>query len=378
MRKVRVGMIGHSFPGRVHSQAYRDLLAHSRIGIEPVMQTIVGRRENEVKLAAEELGWLSYETDWRRLIERDDIDIIDIGTPVSLHREIAVAAAEAGKHIICSSPLAGSKAEAEKIWRSARKAGVVHMVPYPLRYMPAVRYARKIVNDGLLGDIYHFRAQCCPKSNDRLGTSSKRELLEDLLAHSIDLGRNLIGEIQEAVGMKDSTECPVGSMNGTTTSPHEEKISPPNENSSCESMNTALTALVRFDNGIIGIFEVSQLGKGFHRSNLIEINGNKGSLRLDLEELNTVRLCLQDPVTGKGEFRNIDCSDYEAPGDELRKLAGKKSGYEQAFVYLMHEFMRGIHENACPSPNFEDGYKNRVLLDAIKRSAKTRTWLKIG
>jgi len=369
MRKVRVGMIGYGFTGIAHSRAYQDLLRYSDAEIEPVLQTIVGRDENEVRQAAGKLGWLSYETDWRRLIERDDIDIIDIAAPSGTYREIAVAAAEAGKHVICGKPLAGSKSEAEKMRKAARRAGVVHRISYPCRYAPAVLYAKKLLAEGALGETLQFRARFASgrmtgdpdhPSGWPLGRPEGEDsaTLDDLLAHAVDLARHLVGEIAEVSGAEGMS----GGM----------------ESADPARSRRALAALARFESGAIGVFEASSLGRDSLGASRIEIVGSKGTARLNLEQPKVLQLRLEDESTGFAGFRSIDCSEGFFPSAGAHGLSDTPAtDYEQALTRLLRDFMQGIADNDCSSPNFEDGVRNLALAEAIGRSTKTRTWTRI-
>lgn len=363
-RKVRVGMIGYKFMGKAHSHAYRDLPFYFDTDIEPVLQTIVGRDEANVKQAADKFGWLSYETDWRRLIERDDIDIIDIGTPNHLHAEIATAAAQAGKHIICEKPLAMHKEQAFTMWKAAQKAGVIHMISHNYRFAPAIQYAKKLIDEGIIGEIYHVRAQYLQDwlmdADFPLVWRLKKEIcgsgtLGDLMAHSIDLARFLVGEIKEVSGMME-TFIKQRPVEGEQTMADVD-------------VDDAAAALAKFENGAFGVFEASRYSKGNRNGNRLEINGSKGSLRWDMENMNTLQLYLDNDVFGMQGFRTIHCTESIHPYAGAYWPAGHGIGYEHTFINLMHAFMQGISTNTNPSPSFEDGYRNQVVLDAIAKSA---------
>jgi predicted dehydrogenase len=381
-QRVRIGMIGYKFMGKAHSHAYRDLPFYFDLGIEPVLQTIVGRDKTSVKLASEKFGWLSYETDWRRLIEREDIDVIDIGTPNNTHVEIAIAAAEAGKHIICEKPLAINTQQALNMLKAVQKAGVIHMVSYNYRFVPAIQYAKKLIQDGMLGEIYHFRAQYLQDwimdpgfplvwrlRKDICGSGS----LGDLMAHSIDLARFLVGEIKEVTGMMETfiKKRPLGEMSGGLSA----SIS--GESFADVDVDDAVAAMARFENGAVGVFEATRFGKGNRNGNRLEINGSKGSIRWDMENMNTLQLYLEEDTQGMQGFRSINCTESVHPYGEAYWPAGHIIGYEHTFINLMHDFMKGILTNTNPNPNFEDGYRNQLILDAIEKSASVGKWIKI-
>ncbi|CAH1200184.1 Myo-inositol 2-dehydrogenase [Paenibacillus allorhizoplanae] len=371
-RKVRIGMIGYKFMGKAHSHAYRDLPFYFDTDIDPVLQTIVGRDEASVKRAADKFGWLSYETDWRRLIERNDIDVIDIGTPNHLHADIAIAAAQAGKHIICEKPLAMQKEQAFTMWKAAQKANVIHMISHNYRFAPAIQYAKKLINDGVIGEIYHVRAQYLQDwlmdADFPLVWRLKKDIcgsgtLGDLMAHSIDLARFLVGEIKEVTGMME-TFIQKRPVEGEPTMADVD-------------VDDAVAALAKFENGAFGVFEASRFGKGNRNGNRLEINGSKGSLRWDMENMNTLQLYLDNDVFGMQGFRTIHCTESVHPYAGAYWPAGHGIGYEHTFINLMHAFMQGISTHVNPSPSFEDGYRNQVVLDAIAKSASNGARLKI-
>ncbi|GBG07970.1 dehydrogenase [Paenibacillus agaridevorans] len=376
-KKVRIGMVGYKFMGKAHSHAYRDLPFYFDTDVEPVLQTLVGRDQNAVRLAAEKLGWLSYETDWRRLLERDDIDVIDIGTPNVSHSEIAIAAAKAGKHVLCEKPLAMNATEAKEMWKAAEQAGIVHMICHNYRFVPAVQWAKKLIQEGVLGDIYHFRAQYLQDwimdpafplvwrmRKDVTGSGT----LGDLMAHSIDLARFLVGEIREVSGLMETfiKSRPVGEMSGGL------EAAASGDSFAEVDVDDAAAALARFDNGAVGVFEATRFAKGNRNGNRIEINGSKGSIRWGMEQMNNLELYLDSDPRGTQGFRTITCTEGVHPYAGAYWPAGHGIGYEHTFINLMHEFMRGISGvGGKPSPSFEDGYRNQVILDAIEQSTIT-------
>ncbi|TXK85209.1 Gfo/Idh/MocA family protein [Paenibacillus sp. N3.4] len=375
-------MIGYKFMGKAHSHAYRDLPFYFDMDVEPVLQTIVGRDPNSVKLAAEKFGWLSYDTDWRRLLERDDIDVIDIGTPNHTHAEIAIAAAEAGKHIICEKPLAMNAEQAMQMWKAVKKAGVIHMISHNYRYVPAIQYAKKLIQEGALGDIYHFRAQFLQDwimdPSFPLVWRLRKEItgsgaLGDLMAHSVDLARFLVGEIKEVTGMTETfiKQRPIGEMSGGLNA-----ISS-GETLAEVNVDDAAAALVKFENGALGVFEATRFAKGNRNGNRIEINGSKGSIRWEMDNMNTLQLYLEGDPQGMQGFRSITCTENVHPYAGAYWPAGHHIGYEHTFINLMHALMEGISTGINPSPNFEDGYRNQVILDTIEKSASAGTMAKV-
>jgi len=380
-RKIRIGMIGYKFMGKAHSHAYRDLPFFFDLDVEPILQTLVGRDATAVKTAAENLGWLSYETDWRRLLERDDIDLIDIGTPNSSHAEIAIAAAQAGKHVICEKPLAMNAQEALAMWRAADKAGIMHMICHNYRFVPALQHAKRLIEEGVLGEIYHFRAQYLQDwimdPNFPLVWRMRKEMtgsgtLGDLMAHSIDLARFLVGEIKEVTGMAETfiKQRPIGEMAGGLNAVLSDEVVMADVD-----VDDAVAAMLKFENGAMGVLEATRFAQGNRNSNRIEINGSKGSIRWEIGQMNNLELYLKDDPEGMQGFRSINCTEGVHPYTGAYWAAGHPIGYEHTFIHLAHDLMQGIASGSNPSPTFEDGYRNQVVLDAIGQSALTGTRL---
>lgn len=381
-KKVRIGMVGYKFMGKAHSLAYRNLPFFFDLDAEPVMQAIAGRDEAGVKAAAEKLGWASYETDWRRLLERDDIDAIDIGTPNHMHAEMAIAAAQAGKHIICEKPLSMNVKEANQMLEAVRQAGVVHMVGHIYRFAPAIKYAKKLIQSGELGQIYHVRAVYLQDwimdpefplvwrlRKDQAGSGTHG----DIASHIIDLARFLVGEVQEVTGMMETfiKKRPLGEMTGgleaEMTSARFGEV----------DVDDAVAFLARFANGAMGTFEATRFAKGNRNGNKIEINGSKGSIRWDLENMNNLQVYLDSDEPGMQGFRTINCTESEHPYASAYWPAGHIIGYEHTFINLLSEFIRGITEGRSPAPNFEDGVRNQYVLEAVEQSSNTRQWVNV-
>ncbi|HET7577674.1 MAG TPA: Gfo/Idh/MocA family oxidoreductase [Bacillales bacterium] len=369
---VRVGMIGYQFMGKAHTHAYRDVPFYFGGEAKPVLQAIAGRREEAVKKAADEMGWASYETDWRRLIEREDIDLIDIVTPNNTHAEMAIAAAEAGKHVICEKPLAMTVEEAERMAEAVKKNGVVNMVSHNYRFAPAVQYAKKLIEEGKLGKIRHIRAQYLqdwladPKAP--MAWRLRKEVtgsgaLGDIGAHIIDLARFLVGEFHEVSAMMETfvEERPYEDGSGTG------KV----------DVDDAAAFLARFQNGTFGTFEATRFAVGNRNGNRFEINGEKGSIRWDLENLNNLEVYFTDDEQGQQGFRTINCTEEVHPYAGAYWPSGHIIGYEHTFINLMSELMKGIAAGESPAPNFEDGLKNQIVLDAVERSANEKRWIAI-
>ncbi|HET7658211.1 MAG TPA: Gfo/Idh/MocA family oxidoreductase [Bacillales bacterium] len=380
MTQIRVGMIGYQFMGRVHTHAYRDVPYYFGNDIVPALQALCGRNRESLESAADQMGWASTETDWRKLIERDDIDLIDISTPNRTHAEMAIAAAEAGKHVICEKPLAMTVEEAARMAEAVKKSGVVNMICHNYRFAPAVQYAKKIIADGRLGKIYHIRAQYL---QDWIMDPSfpmvwrlRKEVtgsgaLGDIGAHIIDLARFLVGEFKEVSGMMETfiKERPLGKMSGGLNAEVTEGAMGEVD------VDDASLFLARFENGAIGTFEATRFAGGNRNGNRFEINGEKGSIRWDLENMNNLQVYFSDDHEGEQGFRTINCTEDVHPYAANYWPAGHIIGYEHTFINLMSELMKGIKSGYSPEPNFEDGLKNQMVLDAVERSARDRKWI---
>jgi len=372
-KKLNVAMIGYDFMGRAHSNAWRQVARFMRdVPFEPVMKVVAGRTEAKVKEAAERLGWEQYATRWEDVIVRKDIDIIDICTPGDSHMPIAIAAAEARKNILCEKPLANTLADAEKMWGAATKAGVIHMLCHNYRRCPAVALAKQLIDAGQLGTVYHYRGTylqdwivdpAFPRvwrlEKSRAGSGS----LGDILSHTMDLSRYLVGEPVEVNGLLETfvTERPLPDN--------------PAKKGSVDVDDAALS-LVRYDNGAIGYLEGTRFATGRKNYNRFEINGAKGSIVWDLEQLNELQLYVEEgPNSG---FRTISVTDGKHPYVDAWWPPGHIIGYEHSFTHTVYDFLRAIAKQKLPSPSFEDGYKNQRVLDAIERSARDGKWVKIG
>jgi len=372
-KKLNVAMIGYDFMGRAHSNAWRQVARFMPdLPYEPVMKVVAGRTEAKVKEAAERLGWEEYATRWEDVIARKDIDIIDICTPGDSHMPIAIAAAEAKKHILCEKPLANTLADAQQMWNAATKAGVIHMVCHNYRRCPAVALAKQLIDARTIGQIYHYRGTylqdwivdpAFPRVWRLVKSMAGSGSLGDILSHTMDLSRYLVGEPVEVSALLKTfiTERPL----------------PDNPaKKGAVDVDDAALSLVRYDNGAVGYLEGTRFATGRKNYNRFEINGAKGSIVWDLEQLNDLQLYVEEgPNSG---FRTISVTDAKHPYVGAWWPSGHIIGYEHSFTHTVYDFLRAIGEQKLPSPSFEDGYKNQRVLDAIERSAQDGKWVKIA
>jgi predicted dehydrogenase len=371
-RKVNVAMIGYDFMGRTHSNAWRQVARFfDDVPLEPVLKVVVGRTEAKVKEAQARLGFEEAATSWQSVLARKDIDIVDICTPGDSHAEIAIAAAEAKKAILCEKPLANDLGEAERMSAAAKKAGVVNMVCHNYRRVPAVALAKKLIEEGKIGEIHHYRGvylqdwivdpnfpRVWRLEKARAGSGS----LGDILSHTMDLSRHLVGEPVEVSALLKTfiNERPLPDGSGRRG-----KV----------DVDDSAQALVKFANGAVGYYEGSRFAPGRKNYNRFEINGSKGSIVWDLEQMNDLDLYLESgPLSG---FSKISVTDAKHPYLAAWWPPGHVIGYEHSFTHTVYDFLKGIDKGESPRPDFEDGLRNQRILDAIEKSANSSQWVKI-
>lgn len=379
---INIGLVGYKFMGRAHSNAYRQV-AHffSDVKLRPVLHTLCGRDETAVRSAAAQLGWERYETDWRRLVAHDAIGLVDISTPGDTHAPIAIAAAEAGKHIFCEKPLANTLAEARQMRDAVARAGVIGMVNFNYRRVPAVELARRLIAAGRLGRIYHWRAVYLQEwimdpnfplvwrlQKDVAGTGA----LGDLGAHIVDLARMLVGEIEAVTGLTKTfieqrpVELASDASLGATAG----------DSMGTVTVDDAALFLARFTNGAVGSFEVTRFAKGRANFNSFEINGEQGSIVFNLERMNELQLLLADEQADVAGFRTLLVTDgANHPYVGAWWPAGHIIGWEHTFTHGVYDLLNGIVEGVAPAPSFEDGLRCQAVLDAVERSAGSKQWV---
>ncbi|MBP3965916.1 Gfo/Idh/MocA family protein [Paenibacillus lignilyticus] len=387
MSTIRVGMIGYKFMGKAHSNAYRALPMFFPKVIRPQMAVICGRDAAGLELAREQFGWESAETDWRKLVTRDDIDLIDINAPSDAHKEIAIAAAEAGKHIFCEKPLALNLADSIEMLNAAEKAGVKHMVGFNYRFAPAVQLAKKLVADGRIGEIYHFRGfflqDWIVDPQFPLVWRLQKEIAGsgshgDLGAHVIDMARFLVGEFQEVIGMSETfvkeRPLPTATLGLSGLSAKGDTDAPRGQ----VTVDDATLFLARFANGALGSIEATRFAPGHRCTNSFEINGSKGSIKFDFERVNELEVYFTDDAADVQGFRRVIATDAPHAYSEAWWPAGHTIGYEHTFTHEMHEFMLALAEDRQPVPNFVDGVECQAVLEAVDKSIAERRWVAIS
>src|SRR5688572_11772144 len=386
MTNLGIGLIGYAFMGAAHSQAWRSAPRFFDLPLQPDMTVLCGRSADAVTTAAGKLGWSQTETDWRKLLTRDDVQLIDICTPGDSHAEIAIAALRAGKHVLCEKPLANTVAEAEQMAAAAAEAaanGIRSMVGFTYRRVPAIGLARQLVAEGKIGTIRHVRAQylqdwiadpTAPMSwrleKDKAGSGA----LGDIGAHIVDLTQYITGQALTGVSAMLETfvkERPLpaesgklggvgGSGTGTVT------------------VDDAAVFLGRFSGGALASFEATRFALGRKNGIRIEINGSAGSLAFDFEDMNVLQFFDGTEPAEIAGFRRILVTEPDHPYVAAWWPAGHGLGYEHGFTHQVVDLVTAIAKGDDPSPSFADGLQVQRVLDAVERSAGNKsTWTEI-
>ncbi|MGO3886765.1 MAG: Gfo/Idh/MocA family protein [Mycetocola sp.] len=377
--KIRVAMIGHSFMGAAHSQAWRTAHRFFDLPLQPEMVVVAGRDAGRAADAAERFGWAESTDDWRTLLTRDDIDLIDICTPGDTHREIAIAALAAGKHVLCEKPLANSVAEAEEMVAAAHEArarGAFAMCGYSYRRTPALSLAKQLVDEGRLGSIRHVRAQYlqdwlsdenAPMSWRLDKSKSGSGSLGDIGAHIIDAAQFVTGIPLEGVSaLSDTfvTQRPVaGDHLGLGG------VGDANGEMAEVTVDDATAFTARFANGAFGVFEATRFALGRKNAVRVEVNGSKASVAFDFEDMNTLNFYDgSDPEHAQG-FRKINVTEAVHPYTGNWWPVGHGLGYEHGFTHQVVDLVRAIGAGEQPTPSFDDALQVQRVLDAVERSA---------
>ncbi len=354
---IGIGMLGYAFMGKAHSHAFRTI-GHMTWPppLEPRLVAIAGRNEQAVAEAAERYGFERWTQDWRDLVADPEIGLFDNLGPNSLHAEPTIAAAEAGKHVVCEKPLGRDADESYEIWTRVAATGVKHMCAFNYRFVPAVRLARELIDAGELGELRHFRGRYLQDWGDTTEAVWRFEreaagsgALGDLAAHVVDLARYLVGEIET-----------VGGFLRTFVAGRE--------------VDDAVEATVEFENGVVGTLEATRLALGRRNAFQWEINGTKGSVAFDMERLNELQVFRADGDRARG-FKTVLVSEADHPFWEHWWPPGHIVGWGDTFVHELHHFLAAIADDTGVGPHgatFEDGYRAAEVCDALVRSGESR------
>ena len=377
MKKLNVGLIGCGFMGRTHSNASRKVNNFFDLPYQPVLKAVCDLDEARAKAFAAQWGYESYETDWRKLVARKDIDLVDITVPNDMHQQVAVAAAKAGKMILCEKPLARTTAEGLKMVEAVEKAGVPNLVSYNYRRIPAVTLAKQLIEEGRLGRIFHYRAKFLqdwtiskdlPQGGPGLWRLDVKVagsgVTGDLLAHCIDTAVWLNGSIDRVNAM---TETFV-KQRKHTVSGKVEKV----------GIDDACAFLARFKNGSLATFESTRYARGHKALYTFEINGEHASIFWDLHDLHRLQYFEHRDEGRLRGWRSIHVTDGDHPYMGKWWVPGLQIGYEHSFVHQLADFLQGIAKRKPVGPTFRDALETQYVCEAVLKSAKTSQWEKVG
>ena len=384
MKKINVGLLGYKFMGKAHSNAYSKLGMFFDLEAEIVKKAICGRDEKWVAEASKKFGWESYETSWERFVAREDLDAIDITAPSNFHKEAAIAAAENKKHVFCEKPLALNVNDAREILATVKLHGIKHQIGFNYRFAPAIQLAKKLIDDGKIGQIYHFRGSYLQDfivdpsfplvwrlDKSVAGSGSHG----DLGAHVIDLARFLVGDFSRVMGIQKTfiKKRPiVERMTGLSGSASE------NAEYGDVTVDDATLFVSEFENGALGSFEATRFASGHKNDMSFEINGSKGSIKFDLLRINELEYFSRDDESSVQGFRNIQVTQDMHLYAANWWPAGHVIGYEHTFVHEFYEFFKAILQDKPTSPDFYDGMKCCQVLEAVEKSAEEGAFVDVN
>ena len=372
-KTLNIGMVGYGFMGRTHSNAFAHAPHFFDLAYKPVLKTICARSADKAKAFAEQWGYEQSVTDWRRLIDDKSIDLIDIASPNDTHMEIALAAAAAGKMVMCEKPLGRNAAESAKMVEAVERAGVPNMVWYNYRRVPAVTLAKQLIDEGRLGKIFHYRAKFLqdwtiskdlPQGGQGLwrldvGVAGSG-VTGDLLAHCIDTAMWLNGGISSVTGL---TETFIKERHHNITGKTE-----------AVGIDDASLFLSRFENGSLGSFEATRYARGHKALYTLEINGEHASIFWDLHDLHRLQYFDHRDEGRTRGWRSVHITDGDHPYMNKWWVPGLQIGYEHTFIHQAADFMDGLAGGKPAAPTFRDALATDLVTDAVLRSARTGQW----
>jgi len=372
-KKLNIGLVGYGFMGRTHSNAFVQAPRFFDVPYEPVLKAVCARNTDRVKVFASNWGYESIETDWRALVDRKDIDLIDIASPNDTHAGIAIAAASAGKMVTCEKPLGRNAAEAEKMVTAAESARVPNSVWYNYRRVPAVTLLKQLIDEGKLGRIFHYRAQFLqdwtissdlPQGGEglwRLDVDvAGSGVTGDLLAHCIDTALWLNGPIADVTAM---TETFIKERKHTLTG----RIEP-------VGIDDASAFLARFQNGSLALFEATRYARGHKALYTLEINGEHASARWDLHDLHRLQWFDHRDEGALRGWRSVHITDGDHPYMKHWWVPGLQIGYEHTFIHQFADFLDAVAQGRSAAPTFRDALATDYVTDAVLKSAKSGRW----
>jgi len=379
--KVNVALIGSGFMGRAHSNGLRQAKSFFDLPVEPVLKVLGARNPETGARVAQSFGWQEVEPDWREIIQRTDIDVVDIGTPVNTHSEIAVAALEAGKAVICEKPLSATLGEARHMAHTAEQTGLPNMCTYNMRAVPAIAYASQLIQEGRLGKINQWRGAFMqswlvnpefPLTWRLRKETAGSGALGDLGSHSIDMARFLVGEISSLNAMMHTftKQRPIPLVDSGRTSIGSDELG-------LVTVDDSVWTMIRFEDGALGTMEATRMATGALCANRFEVFGTRGGLAFDFMRMNELEFySLDDPLTEQG-WRNIHVTSPGHPYIEAWWPKGHSLGYEHSFPNLFSTFFNAYANDEMPSPSFLDAACTQAVVDAIERSAANSLWVEV-
>ena len=380
---LNIGLVGYKFMGKAHSNAFQRIGMFFDPSVKISMKALCGREEEWVKATAQKYGWESYETSWEKLVSRQDIDAVDITAPSNAHKEIALAAAEAGKHLFCEKPLALNLKDAREMLAAAEKNKIRHQIGFNYRFAPAIQLAKKFIEEGKIGEIFHFRALYLQdwivdpdfplvwRLDKKVAGSGS---LGDLGAHTIDLARYLVGDFDKVMGASKTfvKKRPiVERMEGLSGKAQE------GARMGEVTVDDATLFLTEFKNGALGSFEATRFATGHKNGMSFEINGSKGSLRFEFERMNELGYYNHGDENGTQGFRIIQATEASHPYMGAWWPVGHVIGYEHTFVHELYEFAEAVAHDRPASPDFNDGVKTSQVLEAVETSIEEKQWINV-
>ncbi|MDL2206976.1 Gfo/Idh/MocA family oxidoreductase [Eubacteriales bacterium OttesenSCG-928-N13] len=383
MKTLNFGIVGYKFMGKAHSNALSRLPMFFETDMAIRKKALCGRDKEWAEQAAQTLGWDEVETDWRKLVARDDIDVIDITAPSNFHKEIALGAAQHGKHIFCEKPLALNLADAREMLDAANAAGVKHQIGFNYRFAPALVLAKQLIDQGKLGKIFHFRGSFLqdwiidpefPKvwrlDKKVCGSGS----LGDLGAHVIDAARYLVGDMKTVTGMSKTfvKERPV--VERMTGLSGKAAADAPRE---AVDVDDATSFVCEFENGALGLFEATRFAQGHKNDMSLEVNGEKGSIRFEFERMNELHYFSASDEPGEQGWRLIQVSEGIHPYWSHWWPTGHVIGFPETFCHQLYEFVQSIEQDKPCVPSFEDGVKCAQIMEAVDLSIDRRAWVDV-
>jgi predicted dehydrogenase len=376
-KPLNIGLVGYGFMGRAHSNAFLQTNHFFETPFQPILKAVCARNTERVRAFAETWGYESTETDWRALVDRKDIDLIDIASPNDTHAEIAIAAARAGKMVLCEKPLGRTAAEAESMVRAVESAGVPNMIWYNYRRVPAVMLLKHLIDEGRFGKIFHYRAKFLqdwtisrdlPQGGEGLwrldAAVAGSGVTGDLLAHCIDTALWLNGPLTEVTAM---TETFIKERAHNLTG----RVAP-------VRIDDASAFLGRFQNGSLATFEATRYARGHKALYTLEINGEHASAMWDLHDLHRIQYFDHRDESRLRGWRSVHVTDGEHPYMKHWWVPGLQIGYEHTFIHQFADFLQALGEGKRAQPTFRDGLATDCVTDAVLKSAVSRCWEKIA